>query len=111
VSEPLGSDDPDGPLFAAVRELCFPLVSRVADRVGAFTKRAGGAPQAARRASIAAVRCGAALLDHLAPAESPAYRAHWMRVGRSESFDTIYPPDPVLSTPVQASISELPRAR
>jgi hypothetical protein len=34
-----------------------------------------------------------------------------MRVGRGESFDTIYPPDPVLSTPVQASITELPRAR
>jgi len=111
ISEPFGNDDADGPLFAAVRELCFPLVSRVADRVTDFTKRAGGAAQAARRASTAAVRCGAALLDQLAPAESDAYRAHWLRVGGGDTFDALYPPDPVLTALILAALSALPRSR
>ena len=111
VGEPRANDDADAPLFAAVRELCFPLVSRVADRMADFTKRAGGAPQAERRASIAAVRCGAELLDRFASAESKAYRAHWLRVGAGDAFDARYPPDPILSAPVLAALSELPRAK
>jgi len=111
VSEPFGNDDAEGPLFAAVRELCFPLVSRVADRVTDFTKRAGGTAHAARRASTAAVRCGAALLDQLAPEESAAYRAHWVRVGRGDAFDTTYPPDPLLSAPLLAALADVPRPK
>jgi len=110
ISTPVGADDADGPLFAAVREICFPLVSRTADRV-ALARRAGGTTQAARRASFAAVRCGAALLDAVAPAEAAAYRAHWQRVGGGGAFDALYPTDALLSAPVQAALTALQRTK
>jgi len=98
VQAPLDPNDADGPLYAAVRELCFPLVSRTADATPEFRRDARSARDAARRASLAAVRCGADLLDQLAPREAEGYRAHWRAVaGAAGSFDTLFPPDVVLT--------------
>ncbi len=107
VATPLGPDDADGPLFAAVRELCFPLVSRVADGSPAFARGAGTSREAARRTSIAAVRCGADLLELLLPSEAPGYRAHWRAVAHASSdaaFDDLFPPDPLLSTRLRTAL-------
>ncbi len=101
-----GPNDPDAPLFAAVRELCFPLVSRVADATPQFRRAARNAQDAARRSSIAAVRCGADLMDLLLPAEAASYRAHWraVAVASASSFDTLYPPDALLDKPIGAAL-------
>ncbi len=97
--------DGNGPLYAAVRELCFPLVSRTADASPEFRRSAGSSAEAARRAGLAAVRCGAELLDRVAPAEAGPYRTHWERVAtRALTFDTAFPPDAVLAPPVRAAL-------
>ncbi len=99
VSTTASATDADGPLFAAVREFCFPLVSRVADASPEFRRAVRYAPDAARRASTAAVRCGADLLERVLPAEAAAYRMHWRAVSLSPaaSFDALYPPDALLA--------------
>lgn len=98
------SSTTEAPVLTLVRELCFPLVSRAADQSPAL--RASRA-EAARRTSLAAVRCGAELLDALVPAEAGGYRAHWQRVaepaGRSD-FDTLFPPDPVLAPRIRTAL-------
>lgn len=98
----------DAPVFALVRELCFPLVSRTADQSPAL--RAPRA-EAARRASVAAVRCGADLLDLAAPAEAAAYRAHWQHAARGDQprdvrhdFDSLFPPDPLLAPRIRTAL-------
>ena len=94
-----------GPLYAAVRELCFPLVSRVAERSAEFRRTAGTSAEAAHRTGMAAVRCGAELLDHVAPAEAGRYRTHWERIAsRALTFDSAFPPDPVLAPPIRAAL-------
>jgi hypothetical protein len=67
--------DSEAPLLAFVREVCFPVVSRAAStaRIGPST------PGAARRSSLAAVRCGAALLEARLPDRVAAYHAFWIR--------------------------------
>jgi len=111
VPAPLDPNDPDGPLYAAVRELCFPLVSRTADATPEFRRDARSARDAARRASLAAVRCGADLLDRLAPREAEGYRAHWRAVaGGAGSFDTLYPPDAVLTPRILEALPAAGRA-
>lgn len=67
--------DPDAPILAFVREVCFPTVSRAATAAGLRA----ASPGAARRASLAAVRCGAALLESCLPSRAAAYRAFWLR--------------------------------
>ena len=97
--------DADVPLFALVRELCFPVVSRAADQAPAL--RASRA-DAARRSSMAAVRCGAELLDRLLPAEAAAYRDHWRHAtGLSDGtdFDSLFPPDLVLAPRIRTAIA------
>lgn len=72
------ADDADAsaPLLAFVREACFPAVTRATQGVDGFdATNADGA----RRASLAAVRCGAALLDARLPSRADAYRAFWLR--------------------------------
>lgn len=101
------SPSADAPVFAFVRELCFPLVSRAADQSPSLrTSRT----DAARRSSIAAVRCGAELLDRLLPAEVGAYRALWQHIaepiGRA-AFDTLFPPDPVLAPRIHTALAQL----
>jgi hypothetical protein len=107
VGTPLAPGDEDGPLFAVVRELSFPLVSRAADRVPGFGRDARAA---ARRTSLAAVRCGAELLDLLLPAEAGAYRTHWRLAadaGGRQDFDTLFPPDSALAPRLRAAILQL----
>lgn len=70
-----GDDIADAPLLAFARELCFPVVSRAAREARLRAED----PASARRASLAAVRCGAALLDRRLPARSAAYRRFWLR--------------------------------
>jgi hypothetical protein len=111
VQAPLDPNDADGPLYAAVRELCFPLVSRTADATPEFRSDARSSRDAARRASLAAVRCGADLLDRLAPREADGYRAHWRAVaGGAGSFDTLFPPDAVLTPRVLEALPAAGRA-
>ncbi|MHB1311043.1 MAG: hypothetical protein ACYC3L_03415 [Gemmatimonadaceae bacterium] len=97
VGTSLAPGDDDGPLFAVVREACFPLVSRAADAAPGFGRDRAAA---ARRTSLAAVRCGAELLDRVLPAEAGAYRAHWQLAadaGGRRTFDTLFPPDTALA--------------
>ena len=99
--------DADAPVFAFVRELCFPLVSRAADRAPSLKAPRA---EAARRTSVAAVRCGAELLDLLNPAEARGYRAQWQHVadptGRL-AFDTLFPPDPLLAPRIRTALSSI----
>jgi hypothetical protein len=100
------SDDiePDAPIFAYTRELCYPAVTRAA-RARGFT---AGDPNSARRTSLAAVRCGADLLTHLLPAQAGAYRAFWLRragqSGETARFDAVFPPDSALRVDVATSL-------
>lgn len=70
-----GDSDPDAPMFAFVREICFPAVSRAASAARIDASSAG----AARRSSVAAVRCGSALLQACLPSRVAAYQAFWIR--------------------------------
>ncbi|MBL0173567.1 MAG: hypothetical protein IPP90_23335 [Gemmatimonadaceae bacterium] len=101
-----GAGDPDAeaPLLAFVRELCFPAVTRAAEHARGFN---AADPRSARRASLAAVRCGGDLLDQLLPTRAAAYRAFWLRAAgapTSASFDVAFPPDPVLQPSLAASL-------
>jgi len=101
-----------GPLYAAVRELCFPLVSRAAEASPEFKRAAGTPAERARRAGIAAVRCGAELLDRVASAEAGAYRAYWLRVTNSgTAFDAAFPPDAELDAPIRVALARYAAAQ
>ena len=98
--------DPEAPLLAMVRELCFPAVTRAADASRDFD---AADPGSARRASLAAVRCGAQLIEALLPSRTEAYRAFWLRraseVGRDAArFDTAFPPDAALQPALAAAL-------
>ncbi len=71
----VGDPDPDAPIFAFVREICFPVVSRAAS-AARLDASSVGAP---RRSSVAAVRCGAALMQGCLPSRVAAYHAFWVR--------------------------------
>lgn len=99
-------DAENGPLHAAVRELCFPLVSRVAEASAAFRRGVTSGDDAAHRTSVAAVRCGAELLDRVAPSEAGAYRTHWLSLAsRDGPFDAAFPPDPALQAGIRAALA------
>lgn len=96
----------NGPLYAAVRELCFPVVSRAAEASPEFKRTARSPADAARRTGVAAVRCGAELLDRVAPAEAEPYRVHWLRVASgAQAFDAAFPPDPALTPALRAALA------
>jgi len=98
----------DAPLFALVRELCFPLVTRAG---GEDNARRGSRLDAARRSGILAVRCGAELLDQFLPSEAAGYRAHWRQAGgASVDFDTLFPADSVVAPRLHAAIARLARS-
>ncbi len=112
----------DAPLLAFTREICFPAVSRAAREAGLRTED----PSAARRASLAAVRCGAALLDRRLPNRAAAYRHFWlMRLDESgrpvslpvtsdalhEAFARAFPPDPALSGALDPARGPIPPSR
>lgn len=74
VAVQLGADDePDAPLYSAVRELCFPFVEEITATVPSFEQL--GRVAAAAESGRAAVRCGAMLLDSEAPSLAAGYRA------------------------------------
>lgn len=110
--------DPEAPLHAFAREACFPPVSRVTTADRGF--RVGDAA-AARRASLAAVRCGASLLDARLPSRAAAYRAFWLRrAGASApaeeaalraSFDRAFPSDPDLEPAIRRALLRLQEVR
>lgn len=105
VAVATGPADGNGPLYAAVREFCFPLVSRTAEASPEFRRTADRPADAARRTGVAAVRCGAELLDRVAPAEAVLYRAHWLRVAnRGAAFDAAFPPDPLLAPALRGAL-------
>lgn len=103
--------DPDAPLLAFTRELCYPAVTRAAARAQGFKATD---PSSARRASVAAVRCGAELLDRVLPIRADAYRAFWLRqAGQprpTAQFDAVFPPDPALHTDISAAIGRVAAA-
>lgn len=106
VAVAAGPADGNGPLYAAVREFCFPLVSRIAEASPEFRRTAGSPADAARRSAVAAVHCGAELLDRVAPAEAVSYRAHWLRVAtHAQNFDAAFPPDAVLAPSIRAALA------
>jgi hypothetical protein len=115
--------DPEAPLLAFVREICFPAVSRAASAA----RLGPSSPNAARRSSLAAVRCGAALLEACLPNRADAYRAFWVRQAdraglstqrargaalapavRAE-FDRLFPADAALAVRVGCERSVVPR--
>lgn len=99
--------DPYAPLLAFVRELCFPAVTRASQGVAGFdASNADGA----RRASLAAVRCGAALLDARLPSRADAYRAFWSRRAAAD-FDRAFPADPAIAGAVDRAIARLKEVR
>lgn len=104
VGTGVGDAAPHAPLFAYVREICFPTVTRAAQQLRDFSS---ADPRSARRASLAAVRCGADLLDWALPARSNAYRAFWIQAANAPSsthFDDVFPPDPSLQPAISASL-------
>ena len=120
-----GSDpDESAPLLAFVRELCCPAVSRATSAAVGFDSRD---PDGARRASLAAVRCGAALLDSQLPARADAFRAFWLRRAVAQglsgaqlpgdrtqlgaAFDRVFPPDPALSASMHQALGRLRTTR
>ncbi len=100
--------DPEAALLAFVRELCFPAVTRAAATVREFN---AADPGSARRASLAAVRCGADLMDRLLPARADAYRGYWLRRAESRKpiaqFDAVFPPDPALQLALSTTLDRV----
>ena len=117
--------DPDAPLFAFAREVCFPAVSRAANAA----RLGPSVPGAARRASIAAVRCGALLLDSCLSERAARYRGFWIRqAARSgpmprrgyvpddtaelrQEFDRVFPSDAPLAVGTACALRRLPERR
>ncbi len=108
--------DRDAPLHAFTREVCFPAVSRAAQAA----RFAVGDAAAARRASLAAVRCGALLLDARLPARREAYRAFWLRQSGAPgagpppallaAFDEAFPADPAFESALVRAIARIREA-
>jgi hypothetical protein len=97
--------DPEAPLLAFAREICFPVVTRASQGARGFSVADAAS---ARRAGLAAVRCGAQLLDTLLPSRAEAYRAFWLRQsgapeGRAR-FEQIFPPDEALTAAITAAV-------
>lgn len=92
VRSPESGDAPDLPLYAAVRELCYPAVRRALAGQPVVANRIA----AERRNSDAAVRCGALLIDARAPALLPGYRRAFASDTLTATFEGVYPLDPAL---------------
>ena len=89
---------PEGRLFAGV----------AADRTDNIVAVAAD-PASGYGPLYAAVRCGAELLDRVAPAEAAPYRAHWLRAaGRASAFDAAFPADAVLAPVVRTALERYP---
>ncbi|MEN8145398.1 MAG: hypothetical protein ABFS14_10660 [Gemmatimonadota bacterium] len=101
---------PRAPLYAAVRELCFPLVREVLAGQPVAANRASSAS----RSSTAAVRCGAYLLDRFAPELAPGYRSSFTRNASGDpaqvtaAFDRKYATDAALDAAMQNRLGAIP---
>ncbi len=94
VWSPLSWDDPDASVFAAVRELCFSIVSEAVQDAGTVSpaeeQDVGGR---------AAVRCGSLLFEEYAPDLVARYQAIFLRAlgaegeGAGGAFEEAYPVD------------------
>ncbi len=93
--------EPDAPLLAMLRELCFPAVTRSLGAAAAADREA-----ASRLASNAAIRCGARLADAVSSATGAAYRRQWAAVGggRSDDFEARFPVDAEVWRPIAAQL-------
>lgn len=100
--------DGDASLFALVRELCFPLVTRLASR-GADDR--SNREQQAWRASFGAVRCGAYLTARALPELAEAYRQQWLSFARRSpttdplAFQEAFPIDPPLDHAIRTELA------
>ncbi|MBX3174464.1 MAG: hypothetical protein KF709_08615 [Gemmatimonadaceae bacterium] len=116
VAVGLFADDPDAeaPLLAFVREVCYPAVTRAvqAERID------GPAASVARRSGVAAVRCGASLLDARLPARAERYRAFWLRQAGVRSagadvagaFHRAFPEDAALAPHLERALRRVRNA-
>lgn len=75
----------EGELFAAVRELCFPLVRRALETVATTADRFEGE----RRSSFGAVRCGSLLLSRYAPDKVAGYQRYYAGGSAGESAQVL----------------------
>jgi hypothetical protein len=94
VRLPESGDPPEPPLYAAVRELCYPAVRQAL----AGEPASAGRIAAERRSSDAAVRCGALLLRARAPALVAGYRRAFAGDTLTASFQAAYPLDSALDS-------------
>ncbi|MEN8144700.1 MAG: hypothetical protein ABFS14_07070 [Gemmatimonadota bacterium] len=101
---------PRAPLYAAVRELCFPLVREILAGQPAAANRASSAS----RSSTAAVRCGAFVLDRFAPDLAPGYRSSFTPGASgapahvTAAFDRKYAMDAALGAALQNRLGAIP---
>jgi len=111
VGMPLALDDTAAVLFAAVRELCYPIASREVARQGV---RANDRITGERTSSRAAVRCGAMLLEVRAPELAPRYRDAYVRAAKLDpdrvTFENTFPVDAQLLKEVRREL-RLPTSR
>ena len=104
------SAGPRAPLYAAVREMCFPVVREVLADSPSAPDRAS----AATRSSNAAVRCGAYLLDRFAPDLAAGYRSGLVPDASGSPADIMavferkYPIDAALSVAIQEKLGDIP---
>lgn len=105
VGMPAGLDDPSRVLFAAVRELCYPVASREVARHGVPGK---DRVTAERWSSRAAIRCGAMLLEVRAPELAAPYRDAYVRAARLDpervTFENAFPVDAQLLKAVRREL-------
>ncbi len=94
VRVPGSGDTSDVPLYAAVRELCYPAVRQALAGEPASASRVA----AERTSSDAAMRCGTLLLNARAPALLPGYRRAFASDTLTATFEAAYPLDPALAS-------------
>lgn len=100
VRFPGSGDASDVPLYAAVRELCYPAVRQALAGEPASASRVA----AERRSSDAAMRCGALLLSARAPALLPGYRHAFASDTLTATFEAAYPLDPGLASALERQL-------
>jgi hypothetical protein len=105
VGMPAEFDDPSRVLFAAVRELCYPVASREVARHGVPGK---DRVTAERWSSRAAIRCGAMLLEVRRPELAAPYRNAYVRAARLDpervTFENAFPVDAQLLKEVRREL-------
>lgn len=97
---------PDAPLYAAVRELCFPLIRRFVQSGTESTRL-----RVIELGNRAATRCGAMVLDRVDPALASGYRRAYMETltdsGLTRAFDTRFPLSSTLENSLRAEIARV----